>query len=237
MKKFSILFLVIIVMVIGITGCSVVKENKESDAIRFKKEYENVNGRKVDGSNNVIRYLEIDEDNPFVYVSCNDVISMMDNNETFVVYFGFAKCPWCRSVLPTLIETAKELGLEKIYYVDVSDVRDVLEVDKNGNILTKKEGSEGYLGLIKRLDSVLDDYTLFYDGEEYDTGEKRIYAPNVLSIVNGKPKELETGVSEKQVDPYMELTDQMKKDTYNKFKCVIKCVLEEKGTCSSKNAC
>ena len=57
---------------------------------------------------------------------------------------------------------------------------------------------------------------------------------------HGEAKQLETGISDEQDEqgnPFMELTDDMKKDTYNKFNCSIKCVLENKTTCSSKNAC
>ena len=107
----------------------------------------------------------------------------------------------------------------------------------NGKVVLEKEGSEGYIGLLNRLDNVLEDYTLDVDGKEISTGKKRIYAPNVVSIVNGEAKELETGISDKQDDPFMELSDEIKSETYNKFKCSIKCVLENKNSCSSKHAC
>lgn len=237
MKRRSIFVVIAMIALLIITGCSYEKKEVESEASKFEKEYESINGNEVEGTDYKVRDLDIPKDNPFIYATENDIISMMDNGETFVVYFGFASCPWCRSVLPTLIEVADELKLEKIYYVDVKDIRDKLEVDEDGNIVTVKEGSEGYIGLLARLDEVLEDYTLEYDGEEIDTGEKRIYAPNVVSIVNGQAKELETGISEEQKDAYAELTDDMKKDTYDKFKCSIKCILENKNTCSSKNAC
>lgn len=237
MKKRRIFVILAIIALLIITGCTYEKEETISDALKFKEEYESLNGVKVSDSDKVYRSVNIPEDNPFVYTTANDIISMMDNNETFVVYFGFPKCPWCRSVLPTLIEVSDELELDKIYYVDVSEIRDKLGVDEDGNVITLKEGSEGYLGLLNRLDNVLEDYTLVHDGENIETGSKRIYAPNVVSIVNGHAKELETGISSEQEDAYMELTDKMLKDTYNKFKCSIKCVLEGKNTCSSKNAC
>lgn len=237
MKKRSIFVILAVITLLIITGCTYEEKEKVSDAVKFKEEYESLNGEKVDGSDDVYREIEIPEDNPFVYADANDIITMMDNNETFVIYFGFAKCPWCRSVLPTLIDVSEELDLEKIYYVDVSEIRDKLDIDEDGKVITVKEGSEGYLGLLNRLDKVLEDYTLIYEDEEITTGEKRIYAPNVVSVVNGQAKELETGISGEQTDAYMELTDDMKKDTYNKFKCSIKCVLENKNSCSSKNAC
>lgn len=214
------------------------KKEVKSDALKFKEEYENMNGKEVIGRDQTYRTIDIPEKNPFIYADANDILTMMDNGESFVVYFGFAKCPWCRSILPTLIDVSKDLKLEKIYYVDVSEIRDVLEVNEDGEVVTAKEGSEGYLSLLDRFKNVLDDYTLVDEnGEEVTTFEKRIYAPNIISVVNGKAKELETGVSDEQDDAYMELTDKMKKETYNKFKCSIDCVLKSKNSCSSKNAC
>lgn len=237
MKKRSIFVVIAVIALLIITGCSYEKEEKITDAVKFKEEYESINGNKVKDSDNTVRELSIPEDNPFVYASANDIISMMDNNESFVIYFGFANCPWCRSVLPTLIEVSKEHKIDKIYYVDIEEIRNELDVDEDGNIIVVKEGSEGYLGLLNRLDNVLADYTLTKDGKKIETGEKRIYAPNVVSVVNGIAKELETGISDNQDDAYMELTDDMKKEMYNKFNCSIKCVVESKNSCSSKAAC
>ena len=237
MKRRSILVIIAVVILLIITGGSYDKKEEKSDSLRFKEEYESINGEIIEGTDYKVRSLNVPEDNPIVYAEANDIISMMDNNETFVVYFGFNSCPWCRSVLPILLDVAKDLNLEKIYYVDVKDIRDRLDVDEKGNVITVKEGSEGYIGLLARLDDVLEDYTLEFEGEEVETDEKRIYAPNVVSVVNGKAKELETGISDEQDDPYMKLTDKMEKETYNKFKCSIKCVLENKNSCSSKHAC
>lgn len=237
MKKRSIFVIIAIVLLLIITGCSYEKEEVVADSVKFKEEYEAINGDKIENTDYTVRTLSIPEDNPFVYASANDIITMMDNTETFVVYFGFSSCPWCRSVIPALLDVAEDLELEKIYYVDVKEIRDRLEIDEDGNVVTVKEGSEGYIGLLARLDSVLDDYTLEHDGKEISTGEKRIYAPNIVSVVNGKAKELETGISESLTNPYMEITEDMNKETYNKFECSIKCVLENKNTCSSKTAC
>ena len=76
----------------------------------------------------------------------------------------------------------------------------------------------------------LSDDEIMVDGKEISTGEKRIYAPNVVSVVNGVAKELETGITDELVDPFMEITDQMKKEIYNKFSCSIKCVLDNKSS-------
>ena len=231
MKRKVLVCIVSIISIFTLFGCS-----NNSDALRFKKEYENLNNTKI--NNKEVRNVNISKNNPFIYASEEDIIKKMENKESFVVYFGFSKCPWCRSVIETLIEVANKEGLDEIYYVDVLDIRDTKVVDENNNVTTQKEGSEGYYKLLEYFDEVLSDYNLTNSkNERVDAKEKRIYAPNVVSVVNGKAKDLTTGISEKQTDAYMTLTDEMKKETYNKFKCIIKCVLESENTCSKEKEC
>ena len=229
-KKFLLLGRLLFACIITACGSKTV-----SDAEKFKNEYESLNGVVIGNTELKYRSLNIDKDNPLVYKNASDIIKMIEGKESFVVYFGFSTCPWCRSVISTLIDVAKDNGLEKIYYVDVKEIRDNMTIDESGNIITSKKGSDDYYKLLTLLEPVLDDYTLTNDaGETVLTGEKRIYAPNVVSIVGGVAKELETGISELQTDAFMELTDEMINETYNKFKCSIKCVLENKNTCSSE---
>ena len=229
MKKYLIV-LFLLVILLGVTGC---KSNKY--ALEFKEEYESINNQD-NGYKNRHRELSISEDNPFVYSTAEEISKKMDDKETFIVYFGFKECPWCRSVLTELIKVAKDKEVETIYYVDVKDIRDVKEVDEEGNITTTKEGSKGYMELLEKMDSVLENYTLTKDEEKIDAGEKRIYAPNIVAVANGEAIQLETGISEKQTDGYQKLTDKMKKETYNKFKCLINCLEEESTTCK-KDMC
>lgn len=240
MKSRLAQIIIIAILAITLTACGKTPEKKveKTDAQKFKEEYEKINGIKKEGSKNVTRELSIPEDNPFIYATAEEIVEKINDGETFIVYFGFAECPWCRSILPTLIDVSKDLELEKIYYVNVKEIRDTMELTKDGEVKTSKEGTDGYYDLLDKLDSVLENYTLTNEeDEEIETGEKRIYAPNVVSIVSGKAKELETGIGENLTDPYMELTNEITKETYNKFKCSIKCVLENKNTCSSKKSC
>ena len=232
MKKFITIILTL-TLLLTLTGCT--QEKEITDATKFKEEYESVNNQD-NGHGNKHRELNISKDNPFIYSTAEEISQKMDNNESFIVYFGFKECPWCRSVLTELIKVAKDKEVETIYYVDVKDIRDVKEVDEEGNITTTKEGSKGYMELLEKMDSVLENYTLTKDEEKIDAGEKRIYAPNIVAVANGKAIQLETGISDKQKDGYQELTDKMKKETYNKFKCLINCLEEESTTCK-KDMC
>lgn len=236
MKKKVLLVLLLAVSLFTLTGC--IGEKEITDAERFKEEYESLNNVKRQKDGKKIRAITIPKDNPYQYITPAELINKLDNKDTFVVYFGFAECPWCRSVLPILTEVAADLDVTTIYYVDIQDIRDTIELNESNEITTAKKATKDYYELLKKLDAVLEDYTISDEnGNEIDTNEKRIYAPNVISIVDGNAKELETGISDKQTDPYMELTEEIKADTYNKFKCVIKCVLENKDVCTSKKSC
>jgi thiol-disulfide isomerase/thioredoxin len=235
MKKIFTIIL-IMMLTLTLTGCSD-KPVEKTDALKFKEEYEKQNGVKNEKYNVTTRTLNIPEDNPMVYATAEEIVTKIENKETFVVYFGFSDCPWCRSVVEELIHVAKDLNVEKLYYVDVKELRDVKELDEDNNVITSKEGDKHYMELLNKLDSVLDDYTLTdKDGNEISAGEKRIYAPNVVGVANGIPTELETGESEKLTNPYDELTDEMRKETYNKLKCVFKCFEDNTPTCK-KNMC
>lgn len=234
MKK-TIILILMIISVITLMGCT--KETKLTDAEKFKQEYESLNNTTREKDNKKIRAVNIPEDNPVVYKTAEEVSKMIDDKKTFIVYFGFKDCPWCRSVIEELLHVAKDKKVGTIYYVDVKEIRDVKEITEEGQIKTTKEGSKGYYKLLEKLSDVLEDYTL-YDNEEKEVSaqEKRIYAPNVVAVSKGKAVKLVTGESDDLDDPYKELTDKMRKDTYNKFKCVFECLEKENNTCK-KNSC
>jgi len=225
--------LILFIAVFTLTACGV---DKSTDAYKFKEEYESLNGED-NGNGQEIRTITIPEDNPFVYASTDDIVEKMENKESFVVYFGFAKCPWCRSMIEQLIKSAKDNNIKTIYYVDVLEVRDTYQVDENGVVQLTKEGTDGYMMLIDKMQDVLSDYTLTdANGESVLVGEKRIYAPNIVAVVDGNAEKMVEGISEELEDPYSELTDKMKKDSYNSFKCLWECINNGAKVCK-KNAC
>ena len=113
MKKILIVLLCYAIL-LGCAGCS----GATADGQLFKKEYESLNGQET-SSGQKYREITIDERNPFVYADCADIVRMMDEGKTFIVYFGANWCPWCRSILPTFIELARKNNVRTVYYVDV----------------------------------------------------------------------------------------------------------------------
>lgn len=234
--KRRIIKLITVLMVVGIVFgiiYNIDKKQKSTDAYKFKTEYESLNGEKSQ-SGKIYRTLNISKTNRIKYSNAEEIVKKINNNETFVVYFGFAKCPWCRSMVENLLDLADKNETD-IYYVDVLEIRDTKEII-NGEVITTKEGDKNYLKLLGLLGNVLSDYSLEEDGVKYETNEKRIYAPNVVAVVNGKAEKMVEGVSSDLKDPYGKITNKMKKDSINELKCIFKCI-KEAGVCVKPNAC
>ena len=209
-------------------------KDKNTDAYKFKKEYESLNGKRSE-SGKTYRTLNISKNNRIKYSTAKEIVEKMDKNESFIVYFGFAKCPWCRSMVENLLDLADEYDTD-IYYVDVLDIRNTIEL-KDGRVVTTKKGDKYYLKLLLKLDNVLSDYVLETENKnELNTGEKRIYAPNVVAVVQGKAEKMVEGVSTDLKDPYGTITNKMKKDSIGQLKCIFKC-MEEAGICTKPDAC
>ncbi len=234
MKKYQNILLLIILSMFLTCACSMKKEI--TDAEKFKTEYESINDQINESNGKKYRSLSIPKENPFIYATAEDIVEKINKKESFVVYFGFKECPWCRSIIEQLIQVAKDQKVETIYYVDVTGIRDVKELNEEGEIITTDEGTEAYKTLIEKMDNVLDNYTLTKEDEKIEVGEKRIYAPNVVAISKGKAIQLETGISEKLKDPYAKLTKSIKNYSYKQFKCLLDCLEEESTTCQ-KDMC
>lgn len=223
-----------IVLVLNIQ--KVISNNSQTDGIKFKEEYEKLNGKKNDQGKKY-REITIDSKNKIIYKTTEEVLDLIDKKKSFVLYFGFDTCPWCRSVVPTLASISKELN-QKVYYIDVKDIRDSYELDDDNKPKLIKKGSKDYSKLLEKLEPVLEDYTLTdSDNSKIEVGEKRIYAPNIISVINGEAKELTTGISDKQTEGYMKLTKEMEKETYNKIKKVLKQVKDKNSTCDLDKGC
>ena len=212
MKKRVLLSILLIVVLFTFSGCAT-KESKE-----FKKEYEALNGQ-VNASGKEHRTVKISRNNPFVKVDASKIVEMIENKETFYVYFGDELCPWCRSVIEKAIEVAKKKNIYVIYYVKIWDkdgqeiLRDKYAINDENNIEEIKSGTESYTKLLEYFDPMLSEYTLTEsDGSSIEVGEKRIYAPNYIYVEDGEIKKLVEGISEKQADSREELTKEMLDD-------------------------
>lgn len=212
------------VLIICLAGCSIgAKNNTDSDNVKFKEEYESLNGV-VNDAGKEHRSLSIDQENPFVYATPEDIVTKIKNKETFYVYFGSSYCPWCRSVIETAIKVAKEKNIATIYYVDIWDgdhkeiLRDTYELDENGKPKLVTAGTDSYEELLKAFDKVLSDYTLTNkDGKKVKVGEKRIMAPNFIYVSEGEALKLTSAISSHQKDARAKLTKEILQDEESQF--------------------
>lgn len=211
MKK----ILMCILTLLLICGCST---KIESD--KFKKDYESLNGK----SSSYGEYRELNiEQNPFVFSNSDEIIKMIENKESFYVYFGDKACPWCRSVIEKAISVSKKYSISKIYYINIWDddhneiLRDKYEL-KDGKAVKVNDGYKNYSKLLEYFNEFLDDYTLTdEENNVINVGEKRIFAPTFIYVENGKAVRETTGISKKLTSPFDELTEEILKDEEKLF--------------------
>lgn len=143
--KNDIIAVIIVLGFLGLISFYYLNLTKVTDASKFKEEYSNVS-----------------EDNVFVYRTDKEIIEILKHG-TGIVYLGFPECPWCQAYVSYLDEVAKETKIEKIYYLNILEIR--------------KNNTKEYQEIV----SLLDNY-LSYDEE----GKKRIYVPAIVAVKEGE---------------------------------------------------
>jgi len=188
-----------------------VQETK-TDALKIKEEYASLNGTINESNKKNYKDVNLSDDNPFVYKTEEEIVEILEKG-TGIIYFGFKRCPWCRSMIDILESAAKEKNIGEIYYLDIETIRDVFSLDENDKLVKEKEGSSNYYKILNLLDSHLTEYFLTgKDNKKIDTKEKRLYAPTVVAVSNGEVKMIHEATVSTQKDPYVELTSEEKQD-------------------------
>ena len=192
------------------------KEEVITDAIKFKNEYEGLNGKVAFKSKDAeFKYPEvkISKDNAIKYSNASEVEKVMDEG-TGVIYLGYAKCPWCRSAVPALLQAAEDAGIENVYYIDMENERDEYAVE-DGELVLKDVGTNDYQKLLKVFDKYLDKYVIEKDGKKYKVGEKRIYVPMTVFVREGEVVGIHIDTVESQKNPFNPLNDKQFEELYN----------------------
>jgi len=207
-------------------ACHGREEVIRADEKKFKEEYESINGKKRGES--TIMSISVLDHNRMKYIGSEEVIRILEG-KSGVIYFGFPECPWCRNVVPVLIEACEDADLDVIYYANLSSERDKKEL-KDGEIVTIEEGSQNY----KRIIELLGNHLGVYEGLEDDT-IRRLYFPTVLFVKNGKVESIHIGTLDSQKDPYKALTSKQKKELKNIYTKGITKV--QNLTCDTNKTC
>lgn len=175
-KKLIIGLILILILIIGAITTYILIQNSK-DSYKFKKEYESYNNKSWEYEGKKGKYLniEINKDNPIIYLNDENIVKELKEGDK-IIYFGFPDCNWCRAALPVLLKSAEENGVEKIYYYDFGKVRETFEKNKNN------EKAKIYQQIIEVLDSNIT--STFESGAK--KGEKRLSAPTVVLMKDGK---------------------------------------------------
>lgn len=209
--KKTFILLILVMFMVGCSSSNGTSPNTNEDALKFKEEYEALNG--TSNTNNVLYMdVEIADDNRFVYATQQEILDIF-NGGTGVIYFGFPECPWCRNTVNVIDEAAKSVSLGKIYYMNVSEMRDTLTLDDDGEIVVEDEGSEFYREVL----GLLGNYAPVYPGLNDDL-YRRILVPLVVSVVNGEIVSSHMGTVDSQDNPYEALDETQYDELFSIYK-------------------
>lgn len=194
MKK-KIIIIVCILLVFIITGIICYK----TDSIRFKITYEYINY--MEYSNGKKIKVSIPFNNKIKYLNEEELIDFL-NNGTGIIYFGYNTCPWCRNIVPILINASNDSNIDTIYYIDTH------------NLDIKSIKNELY--------EILDSYL-----SENDKGNKVLAVPNVFSVKEGTILSNHLGTIDSYNNPYSGMTKEEKEELYNIYKDMIGEIVNE----------
>ena len=108
-----------------------------------------------------VEYTKVPMDNVFIYKTEEEIINFLETG-TGIVYLGFPECPWCQSYVVYLNEVAKDSGIEKIYYLNIKDMR--------------SNNTPNYQKIVSLLSDIL---------PNDENGNKKVYVPQVVFVKKG----------------------------------------------------
>ena len=228
MKKVGLIIGGIIVLIGAVTAILLSTNNYSHDEKEFKKEYEKFNHKKTKDGKEYLT-LNIPKKNNIQYKSAKEIISALQK-DTAVIFFGFPECPWCRNLVPILLESIEENDYPNFYYYNALAIRDQKHLDEDGNIVVDKESTAEY----KKIVELLGDFLGEYEGLN-DPSIKRLYFPTVVFVSDGEIKGVHIGTLDEHKDPYKKLTAKQKKKIKKLFQENIS-KIEEK-VCTGVNKC
>ncbi len=220
MKK-KIIISIILLLAIGAGGIYTYYKTGLLSAYRFKHDVEKYNNQMKPNSEVFYPYVAVPTDNPVKYVSEKDAVEFLDKG-TGAILFGFPNCPWCRNLIPVLLNVATDMKINQIKYLDIYNIRDTKTLGDDLSITTTKEGTASYFQLLNKLDLHLNNYTLTdSDGNKHDTGEKRLLAPTIVFVKSGNIMLVNEATVKSHIDKgdgYSPMTDEEKAELYSILK-------------------
>jgi len=109
-----------------------------------------------------LEYPLLGSDNIFVFRNASEIAGILANGRG-IVFKGFKECPWCQLYVVFLHDVAREMGIDRIYYLDIREDR--------------RTNSESYQRILSILSGRLQ-----YD----DEGRPRVFVPDVSIVSRGR---------------------------------------------------
>ncbi len=201
----SIISIIFLILKMNKNNKTNLNQEFSKDAFQFKYDYEDLNGIQ-NSSGNTYNTVNIDINNPIQYVDLEKLVNVIDT-ENAIIYISSPTCPYCRATVEILLETAKELNIEKIYYYDAFKERSIANYDE----------------LMKKLEDK--EIVTFGEDMKYSWGIPLLIETRdgeVVSKVSGVTYKLNEGQSK-----YDSVTDEQKKIVHDRYYQNLKNYLNE----------
>ncbi|GHU71629.1 hypothetical protein AGMMS49992_05970 [Clostridia bacterium] len=196
------------------------KTAPDSDYERFRQEYERDNGQTSPSGEDVYQTITIPASMNVTMTDEAGIRALLSCG-TGILYLGFPECPWCRTLVPVLIEAMKSTEYPgELYYYNARQDRANLSRKPDGSITTECEGS----ALYKFLLDTLDEYLGPYEGLD-EPNIKRIYFPTTVFVKCGCIASVHLNTLDSQEDGYEPLNADQHLAFFDKFKAEISAIM------------
>ena len=181
--KITLLIVTLVALLSLLSSCGETSESGEGDDAKATVAF--ANKEPVDLSD----YYGMDEyqgESRLVETDVAEVVKLINDKKTFVVFFSFADCPFCNSIIPYVNRAAEDAG----QYVGYVNTRSNPEWQNNMDI-------DNYDLVVKYFGDYL---------EKDEDGKEHLYTPDMYFIKNGKIVARHDGVVKGADDPDKPLT-------------------------------
>lgn len=164
-----------------------------TDTEKFIEQYESYNLQSYLQNNRskLHRSVTLNHDANIAYITYKDAIEKLNNGDSFVLYYGWPTCPYCRATVEPLLNASAEMQ-ETIYVIELPDTdyetsRTNYEwKDGEVTVSNSNDDYEEFIDAFGGLDT-FPEKVVYKDDEkteEVKTGEPGMYAPTILLVKN-----------------------------------------------------
>lgn len=207
-KKIAVIVSILVVIAIMVVGLISLVDDKEdttnTDALKFKEEYESINGKYDELTNLTAPSVTINKNNPIKYLSDSDILDKL-TKDTNIIYMGYPEDGFSRRILPVLFDFANKNKIKTIYYYNFYNLQQDYEKNEDQEKIALYENIINVLG-----DTVTETYT-----EGIHSGIKRLSAPSIYFIKDGQVVGSHYNAVESYTNFNIDLTSEEAKELFN----------------------